>query len=72
MTNDIRTYSYPLPGRIKAYTVLKDCFYTIIVNDSLSHSAKIKAYNHEIKHIENGDFQSELPADLIELLAHIR
>lgn len=67
----VYTYTYPLPGSIRAFTVNNnDDTYTIVINDSLSRECQLKAYQHEIEHIENGDFDSELTADEIEHNAH--
>lgn len=66
----IMTYIFPMPGRIRSYTVRKDGFYTIVVNENLSEEARLEAYRHELKHIEQGDFDKSCSADLIEIFAH--
>lgn len=64
-------YTYPLPGSIRAFTVNNDDgTYSVVINDSLSRECQLKAYEHEIAHIEAGDFDSELSADEIEGKAH--
>lgn len=66
----IRIYCLPIPGRIRSYVVRKDDFYTIIIDESLSPSARMRAYRHELDHIENGDFESDLSTGMIEIRAH--
>ena len=66
----IRIYCLPIPGRIQSYVVKKDDFYTIIIDESLSPEARMKAYRHELEHIESGDFDSEEDTGIIEIRAH--
>ena len=70
MTENIRTIIYPLPPSIDSYVVRLNGFYTIVLNDVLSMSGRIKAYNHEIRHIIEGDLDRSEAADFIELRAH--
>lgn len=65
----IRTYCLPIRGRIQSYVVRKDDWYTIVINESLSESARLRAYRHELDHIERGDFDSEEGTGLIEIRA---
>lgn len=66
----IRVVLATMPARIRAYTVLMDGYYTIVLNDSLSPMAKHRAYLHEVEHIENGDFERSASVDMLELRAH--
>ena len=66
----IRIYCLPIPGRIHSYVVRKDDFYTIIIDESLSPEARMKAYRHELEHIESGDFDSDESTGIIEIRAH--
>lgn len=59
-----------MPGRIRSYVVRKDDFYTIVINEALSQEARMKAYRHELDHIEQGDFDSDESTGLIEIRAH--
>lgn len=68
--DDVRVYVVPMPPRIQSYVVLKDGYYTICINDTLCRTAQMKAYRHELDHIQHGDFASGLPADLLEIRAH--
>lgn len=70
MTDEIRVYQAPLPARVRGYTVLKDGYYTIVINSILDREQQLKEYRHELKHITEGDFYKNLPADLIEIEAH--
>ncbi len=67
----VNTLLLDLPGTIRAYTVAnKDMSYTIVINARLNHERQIEAYRHELKHIENGDYDKKCSADLIECFAH--
>ena len=57
---------------IKGYTVLKDGFYTIVINANLCEATRRKTYKHEYEHIINGDFEKRASADLIEVITHGR
>lgn len=72
MTEDIRVYLCEMPMSIRGYTVLKDGFYTIIINANLCEATRRKTYKHEMEHIKNGDFEKQSSADLIEVMAHNR
>lgn len=62
----IRSKTYPLPASVKAVCVQDPCGdYDIVVNDMLSLPARLKAYNHELTHINNGDFERD-SADKVE------
>lgn len=61
-----------MPCQIRGYTVLKDDFFTIVINSRLSTEMQKEAYKHEMDHIQNGDFEKRCPANLIEVNAHGR
>ncbi len=59
-----------LPVSIKAYTVCcPDDTYTIVLNSRHSYEQLLISYFHELRHIENGDFDKD-NVDMIELSAH--
>ena len=66
----IRIYCLPIHGKIKSYVVRKDDFFTIVINEALSPEARMKAYRHELDHIENDDFDSDESTGMIEIRAH--
>lgn len=66
----IKIYCLPISGRIKSFVVKKDDWYTIIINEALSQEARIRAYHHELDHIEHGDFDSDESTGMIEIRAH--
>lgn len=70
MTEEIRVYQVEMPAHIKGYTVLKDGYYTIVINSILARQQQLKVYEHELSHIKNNDFEKDSPADLIEYEAH--
>lgn len=49
-----------------------DGSYTILVNSNKPHDKQLKGILHEIAHVRNDDFYSEVQADIIERLAHAR
>ena len=61
-----------LPYKIKGFAVYNsnDDYYTIVLNSRLSHDQNLKTYIHELKHINNNDFYSELTATKLETLTH--
>ena len=67
----------PLPYSIAAFiTRITDDsageYYTISINESLSLERQKHVLNHEIFHINNGDFESMLTADQLEFQSLIR
>lgn len=43
--------------KIKGFTSKnEDDSYSVFINSRLSYEQRMKAYAHELKHIENGDF----------------
>lgn len=45
-------------------------YYTIVLNSRLSYSQNVQAYFHELKHIECNDFNSNMPATVLEQIRH--
>lgn len=67
MTQDVNTLFLDMPPRIPAYVVCNaDASYTIVINSRLTRERQLKAYHHEMKHIENGDFDKKCAVDMIE------
>ena len=60
-----------LPTKVRAYTIRdEECDFNIYINARISNDQQLAAYDHEIKHIKNGDFNKEMPVGLIEIHAH--
>lgn len=59
-----------LPLKVHAMVVRHDCYNTILINEALSADGMVRALNHEISHLERGDFDSDLSADEIESAVH--
>lgn len=70
----IKIFLVDLPPRIHGLTVYKfddgDAFYTIFLNSRLNDEMLRKTYDHEIEHINAGDFESMYPADQLEAIRH--
>lgn len=72
MTQDVNVILVDMPSRISAYTVCNiDFSYTVVLNSRLSYEKQLNAYHHEMNHIENGDYDKQSSADLIECYTHI-
>ena len=53
----INTWMINMDTKIKGFTSKnEDDSYSVFINSRLSHEQRMKAYAHELKHIENGDF----------------
>lgn len=56
-----------LPGDIGgAVRLSDDGFANIYINDQMSPNARRKAFDHEMRHIENNDFYNDKPIQEIE------
>lgn len=71
MIQDVNAVLIDMPVRISAYTVANpDLSYTVIINSRLTRERQVEAYIHELRHINNGDFDKKCNADIIEIYAH--
>lgn len=56
----IYTYYVNLPTRVKSFvTEDEDGNYIVYVNYNLTHEEALRAYLHEIDHINNGDLDKD-------------
>lgn len=56
-----------LPGSIRgAVRLSEDGFANIYINDSLSPTAKLEVFRHELNHIKNNDFYNGKPIEDVE------
>ncbi len=56
--SDIRMRYLDLPYKVHAFTVREDVdSYDVYVNSHLCYDAQLKAYEHELAHIRNEDFE---------------
>lgn len=71
MTPDVNCMFLNMPASVKAYTILNnDETFTIILNSRLTREQHLLSYHHEMKHIENGDYEKKADVGLLELFAH--
>lgn len=57
---DVRTRYLDMPCTVHAFTVREDAdSFDVYINSRLCYEAQLEAYAHEIRHIENGDFERE-------------
>ena len=67
---DVNVREINLPTTISAYVASNpDATYTIFLNSRLTWERRMQAYQHEMEHIRNGDYERS-SADLIEFRAH--
>ena len=60
-----------MPGSIKAFTVQNsDDSYSIFINAGLSYEIQQEAYDHEIYHINNHDFDHIYDFNELESIRH--
>lgn len=61
-----------MPSAIRSYVVSNtDSSYTVVLNSRLSHEQNLLSYQHELYHIQNGDYDLlHTTADRIEIKAH--
>lgn len=61
----------PIPSsKCKGFTILDaDGDYNVYINANLSYTAQVEGYEHEMKHIKNGDFE-RISVQEIEAEAH--
>ena len=67
----IAVHLVDLPHGVRGFTKKnKDGSFTVMINARLSSEMQISTYDHEIKHIENGDYESKVDVDLLEKHRH--
>lgn len=71
MDDEIFTYYMNMPTSIRSFVVSHgNATYTIMINSRICHEQQLSAYQHELKHILNGDYNKYDSVDQIELTAH--
>jgi len=67
---DVNVREINLPTTISAYVASNpDATYTIFLNSRLTWERRMQAYQHELEHIKNGDYERR-SSDMIEMHAH--
>lgn len=69
MMDDVFVYVIPLPRQIDEMVTPCPDGFTIYLADRLDDDERRRAFDHAMRHIENGDFWKEA-ADQVELAAH--
>lgn len=72
MTDDVYVYLVNFPDGIRE--AVTPCFggYTVYIDEKLDHDSQVRAYEHAMHHIRQGDFYVNDTADKIEAAAHER
>jgi hypothetical protein len=69
--DDVFVYILDMDPLIREQVVANnDGTYSVFINDYLSQEQRLKAYNHALRHIKNGDFDRNRDVDNIEYEAH--
>ena len=69
--NDVTIIFIDLPTTVRSFVKSNsDQSYTVVINSKLSAEMQRNAYRHELEHIESGDYEKDVEADLIEIRAH--
>lgn len=71
----VRVLMIELPHSIRGLTVYQfaddgEAFYTILINSRLSAQMQCTTYDHEIRHIDSGDFEKMYSVDVLEGIRH--
>lgn len=68
---DINTYIMDFGNSIPAtVTANDDGSYSIFINARISYENRLQAYQHELRHILNHDFETNATVNEIELSTH--
>jgi len=68
----IGVYLVDLPHGIRGFTRKnEDGSYTMLINARLSSEMQIQTYDHEIQHIDCGDYDSAKEVDELEFNRHV-
>lgn len=71
----IRVELKDLPCTVRGFTVYcydeGQAYFTIIINSRMSADMQCKAYDHEISHIDNGDFECMHEVNALEYSRHL-
>lgn len=68
----LNTVLCDLPTTIGGFVVHnQDDSCTVVLNSKLTWEDNMESYIHELKHLEEGDLESLLPADVIEKFSHM-
>lgn len=67
----ISVFLIDMPTGIRGLTVMNnDGSFTVLINAGLSAEMQRVAYNHEVEHIENKDFDNIYDINTLELIRH--
>lgn len=71
MTLDVNVLLADMPATIPGYSISNpDMSYTVVINSRLNRERQLLAYQHEINHINSGDYDRRTSVDVIECYAH--
>ncbi|WP_312647527.1 hypothetical protein [Aminipila sp.] len=68
----IQVHLLDMPTTIRGLTIYNtDDSFTIFINAKLNSETQIKAYDHEMEHINNRDYDKMYSVDVLETLRHV-
>lgn len=69
MDNEVRIRYQKMPSGIKGFTIREDAnVYNVYLNPTYTHESQMETLDHEMAHIENGDFDTEENVNRLELI----
>ena len=65
---EVRVRYLEMPVGIKGFTIREDVdTYDMYLNPEYCYEQQMETYEHEMEHIRNGDFESDMDVEEIEL-----
>lgn len=69
MENEVRVRYLIMPSGIRGFTIKEDaCSYDVYINPNYTHESQMETLEHELAHIENGDFDTEWNVNELEMM----
>jgi len=61
-----------MPFGLHSYVIRdsEDDSYTIVLNSKLCYEQNLISYEHELRHIKDGDYERKCKTDMIEIMRH--
>ena len=70
MTEDVFVRCIKMPQKVKGFTLPGEDGYSVYINEALDRAGRIRAYRHELEHINNQDYEKS-DVQMIERDVHL-
>ena len=70
MTEDVFVRCIKMPQKVKGFTLPGADGYNVYINEQRDQIGRIRAYRHEVEHINQGDYE-KTDVQMIERAAHL-